>query len=353
MQPAFTAHIPNKLMDFPKADVPENLIQQISSELLKTLLIDHTMSTPKRRKNIFWATTDYEERGKGYQYHDPILPKYITGKNGQVIMPRVLKTKSTQQERSHSMAEVFTPPWICNVQLNQIDEKWFGRPNVFNTEAIDDSGNRSWVATTDKIEFPVGKTWRDYVRDNRLEITCGEAPYIASRYDTTTGQPIPIAQRIGILDRKLRIVSENTTKSGEWLKAAQQAFMSTYAYEWQGDNLLLAREAMLISFIEYYKEKFGKMPLLRSMKYIAYIISWNVWQMDGLKGVVPNSCHIEEKKVPVLRLFDDSGENVTHEPCPGCEKNDFYLHNGIYCLIRDWRKKKEKSKIRFIDLLTR
>ena len=353
MQPAQAANIPNKLMDFPKADIPENFIQQISSELLKTLLVDHTMSTPKRRKNIFWATSDYESRGKGYQYNDPIMPKCITGKNGQVIMPRVLKAKSTQLDRSHSMAEVFTPPWICNVQLNQIDEKWFGRPNVFNKEIIDSSGNRSWVATTDKIEFPAGKTWRDYIRDNRLEITCGEAPYIASRYDTTTGLPIPISQRIGILDRKLRVVSENTTKSGEWLKAAQQAFMSTYAYEWQGDNLLLAREAMLISFIEYYKEKFGKMPLLRSMQYIAYIVSWNVWQMDGLKGVVPNTCHAEEMRVPVLRLFDEAEVNITQIPCPGCDKNDYYSHNGTYCLIRDWRKKREKSRIRFIDLLTR
>ena len=59
-------------------------------------------------------------------------------------------------------------------------------------------------------------------------------------------------------------------------------------------NQLMARESMLVSFIEYYQQKFGKQPLLKSINYIAYIISWNVWQMDGLKGVVPGSCHKEK-----------------------------------------------------------
>ena len=44
----------------------------------------------------------------------------------------------------------------------------------------------------------------------RLEISCGEAPYLVSRYDTVTGETIPISQRIGLLDRKLRVISENT-----------------------------------------------------------------------------------------------------------------------------------------------
>ena len=44
----------------------------------------------------------------------------------------------------------------------------------------------------------------------RLEISCGEAPYLVSRYDTVMGETIPISQRIGLLDRKLRVVSENT-----------------------------------------------------------------------------------------------------------------------------------------------
>ena len=161
-----------------------------------------------------------------------------------------------------------------------------------------------------KVTFPKNKTWKDYVRDKRLEMACGEAPYITSRYDTTTGAFIPVNERIGILDRKLRVINENVNTSGEWLKAAQTAFMSTYAYEWQGDSLLLAREAMLFTFIENYTLKFGKEPLLKSIKYIAYIISWNVWQMDGIKGVIlaklfilQMNCFLVLKKLKVFLVL--------------------------------------------------
>src|SRR5690606_26057304 len=139
---------------------------------------------------------------------------------------------------------------------------------------------------------PEGKSWKDYVKDTRLEITCGEAPYLISRYDTTTGEFIQVQDRIGLLDRKLRVINENVHTTGEWLKAVQTAYKNIYGFEWQGDSLLLARESLLVTFIENYKLKFDEEPLLKSIKYIAYIISWNVWQMDGLKGVIPNSCGV-------------------------------------------------------------
>ena len=49
-------------------------------------------------------------------------------------------------------------------------------------EYINEQGQHLWETTTDPIIFPDGKSWKDYVRDTRLEITCGEAPYIVSRY---------------------------------------------------------------------------------------------------------------------------------------------------------------------------
>ena len=255
------------------ADILENDILRTSPELLATLLKDHTTSKGDAVCNIFWATSDYEHLGAGYGYNDPILPELITGGNGQVIMPRILKHKDTQSARVRDMAEVFTPSWVCNAQNNLIDEAWFGRKDVFNTEYTSDDSTHGWETNPDRITFPKGKTWKDYVRDIRLEITCGEAPYIASRYDTTTGAVIPIGKRIGLLDRKLRVISENTDTSGEWLEAAQEAYKSTYAYEWQGDSLLIARESMLYSFIEYYRAKFGKNPLLKSINYIASLLS--------------------------------------------------------------------------------
>lgn len=323
------------------ADIRENEILEISRELLETLLTDHTT-----HKNIFWATDDYSERGEGYQFSDPITIEAITGENGNVIIPRALKNRVQQQQRSREMAEVFTPSWICNKQNNLIDNAWFGREGVFNVEIDEEGGKHSWVVNKENIEFPEGKTWRDYVNENRMEITCGEAPYLVSRYDAVTGEWIEPERRIGILDRKLRVVNENTETTGEWLKAAQAAYQSTYGYEWQGDNLVLAREAMLYTFIDYYKLKFKKEPLLKSLLYIAYIISWNVWQMDGLKGVIPNSCG--ERRTVEINLFGET-EQVSH--CEGCRTGDIHKHNGKYALIKDWGAQKAKQKIRFIDLI--
>jgi hypothetical protein len=330
-----------------EVDILENEIREQYPEVLEILLRDHTT-----QKNIFWATDDYLEFGNGYEYNSPILPELITGERGNIIMPRVKKDKLLQQIRVRDMAEVFTPLWICNAQNNLIDDAWFGQKNIFNIEVVNKDGSHSWITNPEKITFPKGKTWKHYVRDTRLEITCGEAPYITSRYDTTTGEYIPVENRIGLLDRKLRVVSENVDTSGEWLEAAQTAYKNTYAFEWQGDSLLLAREAMLYTFIDNYTKKFKKPPLLKSIRYIAYIISWNVWQMDGLKGVVPNSCSTKITKE--TNLFGEI--TIKETPCEGCLKDNIWQHNGIYCLIKDWRVKDKETnktgrKIRFIDLI--
>lgn len=127
------------------------------------------------------------------------------------------------------------------------------------------------------------------------------------------------------------------------MAAAQEALKSAYGYEWQGDSLLLARENLLYTWLEHYQAKFGAetMPTERSCKSAAYIISWNVFQMDGLKGVVPDSC------LPLREpgLFGE--DKVT--PCPGCrQKNGMNRkHRGIYAKIMDWEAGKP---VKFISL---
>lgn len=60
--------------------------------------------------------------------------------------------------------------------------------------------------------------------------------------------------------------------------------------------------------------------------------------MDGLKCVVPYSCR-KIKEVSTNELFE--GIDKTSVNCPGCEKNDIYKHNGIYCRIFDWTNYKK------------
>lgn len=319
-------------------DILENELIEKYPDVLGILLRDQT-----NQKNIFWATDNYEHLGDLYRFNSEILPDLITGEKGNVIMPRVQKDKILQLSRSKEMAEVFTPSWICNAQNNLVDNSWFGREGVFNKEIVLKNGSKSWETTKEKITFPKNKTWQDYVRDTRLEITCGEAPYLVSRYDTTTGEFIKIENRIGLLDRKLRVINENLDSTDEWLEAIETAYKKTYGFEWQGDSLLLAREALLITFIENFTHKFETEPSLENIQNIAEIISWNIWQMDGLKGVIPNSC-----KAEIVEIADIFETKTEIKKCKGCETQNIKLHNGIFCNIMDWDIEKP---IKFISLL--
>ena len=318
-----------------KVDIKENRILALDSTLLNILLKDNSSG-----KNIIWATDDYTQYDETYTKDRQITVFSVTGKNGSIIKPRVEKTKQEQLTRVRDKAEVFTPSWICNKQNNLVDNAWFGRENVFNVEQ-----EKTWTATQEKITFSTedGKTWQDYVKANRLEISCGEAPYLASRYDTVSGNTIPVKERIGLLDRKLRVVSENVDNEQEWYEWAKQAVKSVYGYDWQGDNVLLARENLLFTFSDYYEDKFNKKPSEDWLREIAEILSWNIWQMDGLKFVIPNSCH--NSTVVNYTLF---GEEMHEEICEGCKKNNHKKHNGIYCFIMDWETNK---KVKFVNLL--
>ncbi|WP_337398873.1 restriction endonuclease subunit M [Congzhengia sp.] len=321
-------------MDINSIDVKENHIYKLNKDLLATLLMDRTSG-----KNIIWATDNYSDRGYGYRNTDYITVESITGFHGNVIKPRSEKSKKEQSDRIRKKAEVFTPSWICNKQNNLVDNAWFGTDFVFNEEI-----DRTWKATTEPIIFPTqtGKSWQDYINDVRLEITCGEAPYLVSRYDTVSGEMIDLSQRIGLLDRKLRVVSENVDSKDQWIKWAKKSYQNIYGFDWQGDNVLLARENLLFTFIDYYKAKFDADPEIKVLNDIAKILSWNIWQMDGLKFVIPDSCREVEENQLTLFEIDDK------KPCPGCSKNDPYSHTGEYCIIKDWKKNK---KVPFISIL--
>ena len=158
-------------------------------------------------KNIIWATDAYASHGRNCTDTSQIIMDAFTKGNPVILRPRIEKALEQQQERTRKKAEVFTPVWLCNIMNNYCDEQWFGRRDVFNHENEDNT----WTVSEGKIQFPEGKNWQDYVDSKRLEITCGEAPYLVSRYDAATGDFIlPPIRRIGILDRKLRIVNENT-----------------------------------------------------------------------------------------------------------------------------------------------
>ena len=258
------------------ADILEN---DFSPDILALLLCDHTTG-----RNILWCTHDYESKGEGYQYADEIRRELITGEHGTIIRPRVLKSKAEQSDRVKDMAEVFTPSWVVKKMVDYVDIS---------------------------------------IDTRCLELTCGEAPFLVSRYDATTGEPIAIRDRVGLLDRKLRLVNSQQLSEEEWLEQVRKAFQTTYGYEWQGDSLLLARENLLYTFVDYYEARFGSLPNAPLLKEFAEIISWNLWQMDGLTYRIPREKKVEEPQAQ-LDLFNEAPAEA---PAP-------------LCIIKDWQKGK-------------
>ena len=295
--------------------------------VLSILLQDRTTG-----ENIIWATDTYNELGTEYNAGANIASILITGNNSNIIQPRIEKAINDQSDRTKKHAEVFTPAWICNLMANHCDEEWFGYKNVFNV-----NDGKSWAPTKSPISFPQKKTWQKYTDSRRLEITCGEAPFLTSRYDASTGKLIPFANRIGILDRKLRIVNENAANEEEWIMYVFRALESVYGYEYQGDNLLIARTNLLLTFIDAVQEKWNRTATEEELKRAATIISWNIWQMDGLKGTVPFDSLLEtNSQISMWDLFEGVGfiqENIRPE-----------------CQIYDWRG---QGKLKFNDRKTR
>lgn len=295
------------------ADTPVRQIFDVyRGAVLPILLKDKTTG-----KNILWATDEYD----AISPKSEIEFKDITGGSLMLVRPRIAKTLDAQRDRTKKRAEVFTPSWICNQMNNALDDDYLGYTGAFNTE-----GDKAWTRNRKKIQFNDGRTWQEYVDQTRLEITCGEAPFVTSRYNPTDGIFIEVKDRIGFLDRKLRVVEENAD-GDEYKKWSMRSLESCYGYEYQGDNLLIARINVFLSWTEHWEKKLGEKPDRTTARSAANVIAWNFWQMDGLTGRTPQ---IKEKECGQMTLPGFEVENES-------SKSDATEE----CLIYDWRRRKK------------
>jgi hypothetical protein len=280
-------------------------------DVLPILLQDKTT-----KKNIIWATETYADYG--VHEKDQMTTVYLLGPDAVKIEPRIFKAETTQIKRTRSKAEVFTPAWLCNEMNNYCDSDWFGRDCVFN----DGAEKHTWLVNDGRISFPEGKDWKTYADSRHLEITCGEAPFLVSRYDAASGEEIlPLYRRIGILDRKIRVIDENAETKEEWGKWTERAFQSIYGYEFQGDNVLLARCNLMMTYFEYYQKRWSENPSAGMLKKMANIITWNIWQMDGLTGTVPFAKPPEDQQQ--ISFFNEAEDEAS-----------------VPCKLHDWRSKR-------------
>lgn len=247
-------------------------IEQLRLGILFILLQDNSTF-----KNIIWATNNYEGKKETDEIKiDDILNNVpmSTTKIGTNIKIRANKDDSNCKERTKSRAEVFTPSWVCRDMNKHLDEEW-------------------------KKNNPDAK-WTDYVKLKVIEITCGEAPFLTSRYDAATGEPLTnVEERYGLLDKKLNLISKNVSNKQKWEEWALTALRCTYGYEYQGDNLLIARINLFETVAEFYYSKFKKTLPYEFQKNVARTIIENVVQMDGLTQTIPFS----DEPVEVYQKF--------------------------------------------------
>lgn len=224
---------------------------------ISDLLVDKTTG-----ENIIFAEDEYEGYGLTDHYTEDIMKELIASKQ---LNYRVRKSLEHQKARTKKNAEVFTPSWICDQMITMCEPP---------------------------------EDWQEFVQSTWLEITCGECPYLVNLYDSTTGEKVPIDKRIGVLDRKFRLINKHIVQEDftneksykrKWIDTMYDAMRSTYGYEFQGDNLFIARINVLRCFVENFYVKWNKMPPDATIRKAIEIIQWNLWQMDGLKDTVPFS----------------------------------------------------------------
>lgn len=246
-----------------KADIKE---YNLAPEVLEMLLKDRTT-----QHNILWGCDDYV-----YPASSPIESSQIS--DGDAIIPRFEKEKHISKGRRKTKGEVFTPMAIVKKQNDIADGQYTG-------------------------------SWIDYVKKKVLEATCGEAPYLVNRYDVVTGETMLLRERQGLLDRKFMQVSIYVSEEQEWKRYSLLALKATYGFEWQGDSLLIARENIFETWKDYFYQKFpnGKITLDEEIL-VAEIISYNLFQMDGVTGCVPYS------KIPVKVMNWETKEMEIFNP---------------------------------------
>ena len=294
--------------------IQDEILRLHAKGLLAPLLVDKTT-----KRNIIWATDAYRALGFPYERTQEILPALITGEHSDVIKTRARKEMEQQSERTRRHAEVFTPLAVCRQMIGDADAAYFGGADPFMVDGV----------PSVRVSFPRRRKWQHYVDARRLEITCGEAPYLVHRYDVATMEGVPLAERQGVLDRKLRIVCENVADETEWMRWTLRAYQATYGYEFQGDNLLIARVNLLMTFEEYLRARWRRKPTEREYRAVVRTIVWNLWQMDGIRGTIP---YAEESEPMELMLFDLPEEIE--------ELRLFPAHTGEIPPVRiyDWRR---------------
>ena len=221
------------------------------------------------------------------------------------LVPRSLRDKKVNKDRSKSKEEIFTPIKIMSQMNTMVLKDWF-------------------ESTSKNKDNNSTNIFEEYIDSTQMEITCGEGVFLCTRYNSETGEIIKLKNRVGLLDHKLhKLVDSFFNRNTDKIKSKDLFYSyliriakSMYGYEYQGDSLMMARINNLMSYIEHYYCVFEEEMDGGIVEELTDIISWNIFQMDGLTQCIPQKEVIKNKQ------------------------KDYVAVNGIGVKIMNWKENK-------------
>jgi hypothetical protein len=218
------------------------------------------------RTHVRLMTTGYvTEDGDPLDETAEITPEWLMHHFGQ-LRRRCDKPKAEQRARTKRRAEVFTPTSVVAFMNDHAEAAKCNVP----------------VEELDTV------SWRDRIQLRALDSCCGEGAFTTTLYDPITGEDIPEPERVGILDRKLRLVVEHAPMSLA-PRYLLTALRTSYACDIMGDNVILARMNVYLAWLEAYRRAMGTPPSIAEMNEACEVICGTVMQVDALTGMLPAS----------------------------------------------------------------
>ena len=132
------------------------------------------------------------------------------------------------------------------------------------------------------------------------------------------------------------------------MRRALDALRATYGFEYQGDNLLIARINVLETFVEHLRDRWGSRPEQDELEQAAWIVSWNLWQMNGFTDAVPTNkmgaevestlgTFEEPEQEPIQPSLFDLFDNVFPDETTEKTQEETPKETVPLCVIYDWQ----------------
>lgn len=255
------------------------------SSILTPDIIDILLKERSFKRNLNFVETIEEFSGDDEITCDIVL------QDPPIILPQYMYAYDRKRNSAKKRGAVFTPQFAANNMCEVLCRAILNVPDEENICAqiypINETDTREWITDTLPPEDCLNLIYKTC-----LDSCCGEGIFLTQRYHQNSGKPIEIPFRKGLLDRKLHVIKRALEKEEDlhelrFFSLAKIAFKTTYGFDLLGKSVYLTRKNLLETFVDFYQWIFAKDPENAMVEDIATILSYNIFQMNGLSHKVP------------------------------------------------------------------